>query len=206
MSKHVVLKTICVSLLGISFGYGITRFMNTSEYSVDMASRDTASIPLTKIGLDQASFDYIDMKIDNVSLAEKLGETSVVQVRITALKNIPTPLKFKWILGKDVNTAENLEGVLEPLAQGESKIYELRVQNYSREFNSHVSMELSGDLSGHQVQREVIVSSRPEDSFEYVVQQAALAEKEALKAHGKVQTLSNGKSVSDKFRKDKIVR
>lgn len=203
MSKHIVLNTICVSLLGISFGYGVTRFMH-SEYEI--ASRSTASIPLTKIGVDQASYNYIDMKIENASLAEKNGETSLVQVHITALKDIPTALNYKWILGKDVSTSEPLEGVLEPLKQGESKVYEIRVQNYSKEFQSHVSLALSGDLSGHNVQREVIVSSRPEDSFEYVVQQAALAEKNALKSNGKVQTLSNGKSVSEKFRKDKIVR
>lgn len=204
MSKHIVLKTICVSLLGISFGYGVTRLMH-NEYEFEMASRNTASVPLTKIGLDQASFDYIDMKIDNASLAEKKDGTSLVQVRITALKDIPSQLKYKWILGKEVFTSENLEGVLEPLAQGQSTVFEVRVQNYSKEWQSHVSLELTGDLSGHQVQREVMVSSRPEDSFEYVVQQAALAEKEALKTHGKVQTLSNGKTVSEKFRDRKSV-
>lgn len=205
MSKHIVLKTICVSLLGVSFGYGITRFMH-NEYEFEMASRKTASLPLTKIGLDQASFDYIDMKIANISLADKKDDTSLVQVRITALKNIPSQLKFKWILGKEVISSESLEGILEPLAQGQSKVFEIRVQNYSKEWQSHVSLELSGDLSGHQVRRDVIISSRPEDSFEYVVQQAALAEEQAKKTNGKVQTLSNGKSVSEKFRKDKIVR
>lgn len=205
MSKHIVLKTICVSLLGISFGYGITRLMH-NEYEYEMASRNTASLPLMKLGIDQASYEYIDMKIDNVTLADKKDDTSVVQVRITALKNIPTALNYKWILGKEVLSGEVLEGVLQPLAQGESKIFEIRVQNYSKEWNSHVSLELSGDLAGHNVQRDVIVSSRPEDSFEYVVQQAALAEQQARKANGKVQTLSNGKTLSEKFRKDKIVR
>lgn len=175
-----------------------------SEY--EMASRNTASIPLTKIGVDQASYSFLDMKIENVSLAEKTEETSLVQVRITALRDIPAALNYKWILGRDVSSSEPLEGILEPLTQGQSKVYEIRVQNYSREFQSHVSLALSGDLSGHNVQREVIVSSRPEDSFEYVVQQAALAEKNAAKNNGKVQTLSNGKSVSEKFRKEKIIR
>lgn len=205
MSKHVVLKTICVSLLGISFGYSITRLMH-NEYEYEMASRLTASLPLTKLGIDQASYEYIDMKIENITLADKKNDTSVVQVRITALKNIPATLNYKWILGKEVLSGEVLEGVLQPLDQGDSKTFEIRVQNYSKEWNSHVSLELSGDLGGHYVQRDVIVSSRPEDSFEYVVQQAALAEHQARKANGKVQTLSNGKTLSEKFRKDKIIR
>ncbi|MES2802224.1 MAG: hypothetical protein V4654_07010 [Bdellovibrionota bacterium] len=201
MSKHVVLKTICVSLLGIGFGYGTTRLMH-NEY--EYANRSTASIPLTKLGLDQASYDYIDIKIENISLADKKEDTSLVQVRITALKDISTSLNYKWILGKDVVTSENLEGVLEPLTQGQSKIYELRVQNYSKEYQSHVSLSLSGDMSGHVVARDVIVSSRPEDSFEYVVQQAALANENA--PAGQVQKLSSGKTVNEKFRKGNIVR
>lgn len=201
MSKHVVLKTICVSLLGISFGYGVTRLMH-NEYEI--ASRNTASVPLGKLGFDQASYDYIDLKIENVSLADKKEDTSIVQVRVTALKDIPASLNYKWILGKDVLTSENLDGVLEPLTQGQSKIYEIRVQNYSKEWQSHVSLSLSGDMSGHAVRRDVIVSSRPEDSFEYVVQQAALAEKKA--APGKVQKLSNGRTMSDRFRPGNIVR
>jgi hypothetical protein len=175
-----------------------------SEYEIN--SRGTASIPLTKIGVDEASYNYIDMKIENVSLADKNSDTSLVQVHITALRDIPNSLNYKWILGRDVTTSETLEGVLEPLAEGQSKVFEIRVQNYSKEWQSHVSLSLSGDMSGHAVQREVIVSSRPEDSFEYVVQQAAIAEKQALKGHGKVQVLSNGKAVSEKFRKDKIIR
>lgn len=205
MSKHVVLKTICVSLLGITFGYGITRVMHT-EYEV--STRNTASIPLTKLGVDQASYDYIDIKIENVSLADKKEGTSLVQVRITALRDIPSALNYQWILGKEVTTSETLEGILEPLTQGQSKVFELRVQNYSKEWQSHVSLNLSGDLSGHQVRRDVIISSRPEDSFEYVVQQAALAEEQAKKnsPSGKLQTLNNKKTLSEKFRKDKIVR
>ncbi|AZZ38047.1 hypothetical protein CIK05_14960 [Bdellovibrio sp. qaytius] len=200
MSK-LVLNTICVSLLGLSFGYGITRFMH-NEY--EMANRSTASIPLTKIGLDQASYDYIDMKIENVTVAEKKEDTSLVQVRITALKDIPVSLNYKWILGKEVTASDSLEGVLDPMTQGQSKIYELRVQNYSREWQSHVSLNLSGDMIGHMVARDVIISSRPEDSFEYVVQQAALAKESDTK--GRMLKSSNGKSASDKFRRDNIVR
>lgn len=204
MSKHVVLKTICVSVLGISFGYGLTRVMHT-EYEYEYANRTTASVPLTKLGMDQASFDYIDIQIENVSLAQKKDDTSLVQVKVTALKDIPASLNFKWILGKDVLTSENLEGVLEPMTQGQSKVYELRVQNYSKEWQSYVSLALTGDMSGHKVQREVIVSSRPEDSFEYVVQQAALAEQQQA-AKGKVQKLSNGRAASERFRPGNIVR
>ena len=202
MSKHVVLKTICVSLLGITFGYGLTRVMH-NEYEYN--SRSTASIPLTKIGMDEASYDYIDIKIENVSLADKKDDTSLIQVRVTALRDIPSALNYKWILGKDVLTSENLEGVLDPMTQGQSKIYELRVQNYSKEWQSHVSLALTGNMAGHNVQREVIVSSRPEDSFEYVVQQAALAEQQEAKK-GNVQKLSNGRAKSDRFRAGNIVR
>ena len=203
MSKYIVLKTICVSVLGVSFGYGLTKVMHT-EY--EYTNRSTASVPLVKLGMDEASFDYIDIKIDNISLAEKKDETSLVQVHITALKDIPNSLEFKWVLGKDVLTSENLEGILEPMAKGQNKIYELRVQNYSKEWQSYVSLALTGNMSGHKVKREVIVSSRPEDSFEYVVQQAALAEQQKAAQGKKLQKLNNGRPVSDRFRAGNIIR
>ena len=203
MSKYIVLKTICVSVLGVSFGYGLTKVMHT-EY--EYTNRSTASVPLVKLGMDEASFDYIDIKIDNVSLGEKKDETSLVQVHITALKDIPNSLEFRWVLGKDVLTSENLEGILEPMAKGQNKIYELRVQNYSKEWQSYVSLALTGNMSGHKVKREVIVSSRPEDSFEYVVQQAALAEQQKAAQGKKLQKLNNGRPVSDRFRAGNIIR
>lgn len=201
MSKHIVLKTICVSLIGVCCGYGITRMMNNN---VELSERHLASIPLTKLGLDQVSYDYIDLKIENVSIAPHKDETSLVQARITARKDIPTALNFKWILGKDVTSSEELTGTLDSMQAGHSKILEIRVQNYSKEWQSHVSLALSGNLAGHHVQREALISSRPEDSFEYVVQQAELNNQKLPSK--KAQKLSDGKTVREKFKRANIVR
>ena len=202
MSKHILLKTICVSFIGICCGWGISRFMNTETFTL---SRHVASIPpMTKLGLDPVSYDYVDIKIENVSIAEKKDETSLVHARITALKNIPTVLNYQWILGKDVITSDSLVGSLDPMVQGESKLLEFRVQNYSKEWQSHVSLALTGYLANHPVNRQAIISSRPEDSFEFVVQQAEQQNKRA--PTGKVQKLSSGKTVKEKFRPENVVR
>lgn len=201
MSKHIVLNTMFVALMGASVGYGISKLMHSEANS---SERQLASIPLHKLGIDQVSFDYIDVKIDNVTVADAKEQTSIVQMRLTALKNIPTTLNYQWILGKDVTTSDQLTGLLQPMNEGDSQIIELRVQNYSKEWQSHVSLSLSGDLNGHKVQREVIVSSRPEDSFEYVVKQAALADQNV--PAGKVQKLSDGKTVREKFRRSNVIR
>jgi hypothetical protein len=190
MSKHIILNTVFVSIMGIGFGYGVTRLMH-EELS-------------TKLCFDEASFNYFDLKIENVSVGDKKDDVALVHVTITALQDLPSSLNYKWILGKDVTTGEPAEGTIPQLKQGDSQVLELRVQNYSKEWQSHVSIAFSGNFSGHNVQREVIVSSRPEDSFEYVVQQAAIAEKNT--PPGQVQKLSSGKTVSEKFRKSNIVR
>jgi hypothetical protein len=87
---------------------------------------------------------------------------------------------------------------------GETKELSLRVQNYSKEFRSHVSFTVQGSLGAHPVNRDTIVSSRPEDSFEYVVQQAEI-QRQKNSSRG-LQKLNNGKSLSEKFRADKIYR
>lgn len=204
MSKLVLLKTMAVSLLGIIFGYSVTQFVHSETVT---PSRQLASAPFLKLGVNHVLHDHLEMKIENTAVAENQDQTSLVQIKITALKNNSQPLNYQWILGKDVITSENLTGVLQPLAAGESQVLELRVQKFSKEWQSHVSLSISGEIAGQPAQREVIVSSRPEDSFEYVVQQAALAEKNSLVTSSKqIQKTSTNELPKNKFRKENIVR
>lgn len=204
MSKLVILKTMAVSLLGIIFGYSVTQFVHSETTA---PSRQLASAPFLKLGVNHILHDHLDMKIENTAVAENQDQTSLVQIKITALKNVSVPLNYQWILGKDVITSENLTGVLQPLAAGESHILELRVQKFSKEWQSHVSLSISGEIAGQPAQREVIVSSRPEDSFEYVVQQAALAEQNSPNESSKqIQKASSNELPKNKFRKENIIR
>ncbi|MFN3453969.1 MAG: hypothetical protein ACK41T_03350 [Pseudobdellovibrio sp.] len=204
MSKHILLKTALTSVLGIIVGYGVTQHTQQQIFAQkNVTHRFLASTPLTKLGVDQVSYDYFNVSIDNKSLSESSNESSVVSVKITALKNIPVQLSYQWLLGREVITTDGLTGIITPMAAGEEKVFEIRLQNYSKEFLSHVSFIITGALGQHSVNRETLISSRPEDSFEYLVQKNEM--RVNLNEHN-IQKLSTGENINKKFHPSKIIR
>lgn len=204
MSSKFIIKSFIISTVGLFVGYaGMNAFVAlNSENKSEAFERTIASSPITKIGIDQISRDYFDIKISNQSVAEKNDETSVVQVTVTALKNLPAGLQYKWNLHKDMTSTDALTGQLDEMATGSKKEFSLRVVGFSKQINSHVNFSITGQIGEHILRRSVITSSRPEDSFEYVVEQAARNEQKT----GKIQKLSNGKSVRKKFDLNKVIK
>lgn len=204
MSSKFIIKSLVISTAGLFVGYagmnGLVA-LNTENKS-EAFERMIASSPITKIGIDQISRDYFDIKISNQSLAEKSDEVSVIQVTVTALKSLPAGLQYKWNLHKDMTSTDALTGQLDEMAVGSKKDFSLRVVGFSKQINSHVNFSITGQIGEHILRRSVITSSRPEDSFEYVVEQAALNEQKT----GKIQKLSNGKSVRKKFDLNKVIK
>ncbi len=204
MSSKFIIKSFVISTVGLFVGYsGMNALvaMNSGNKS-EMFERTIASSPITKIGIEQISREYFDIKIANQSVSAKNGEVSVIQVTVTALKNLPTGLQYKWNLHKDMTTTDALTGPLDEMIAGAKKEFSLHVVGFSKQINSHVNFSISGQIGEHTLNRTVITSSRPEDSFEYVVEQAALNEQKT----GQVQKLSNGKSVRKKFDLNKVVK
>lgn len=204
MPSKFIVKSFFVSIVGLFLGYAsmnILVAMNTSTKS-EQFERTIASSPITKIGIDQIARDYFDIKITNQSVAVKNDEASVIQVIVTALKPLPVGLQYKWQLHKDMSSTDPLTGQLEDMAAGAKKEFTLRVTGFSKQINSHINFVIFGQIGEHNLRRSVITSSRPEDSFEYVVEQAALNEKKT----GQIQKLSNGKSVKKKFDPSKVIK
>ena len=201
MSSKFIVKSFITLSLGLIFGYTSVYLFNQSQTSENL-DRNVASLPILKMGADQISRDYYDIKIKNDFVAEKNSETSIIKVTITAKKDLPIGLQYKWQLHKDMSSADVLDGQLEALTKGQSKEFSIRVVGFSKQSNSHINFIVSGQIGQHNLRRAVIASSRPEDSFEYVVEQAAREEQKT----GKIQKLSNGKSVRKKFDLDKVIK
>jgi hypothetical protein len=201
MSSKFALKSIAVASAGLFIGYtGMTIANNTRESN--FANRSVASLPLLKIGADQISRDYFDIKIINEVIADNDSESSILKAIITAKKDLPEGMQYQWKLHKDMNSNDILDGSISALTAGKSTEISLQVVGFSKQINSHINFSVFGELDNHTLHRSVITSSRPEDSFEYIVEKAALHEKET----GKVQKLSNGKPVRKKFNLNNVIR
>lgn len=201
MSSKFIVKSFFTLSLGLVCGYSSVYLFNQSQASENL-ERNIASSPILKTGADQISRDYYDIKIKNDFVAEKNSETSILKVIISAKKDLPQGFQYKWQLHKEMTSTDALEGQLEALTKGQTKEFSIRVVGFSKQNNSHINFIVSGQIGEHNLRRAVIASSRPEDSFEYVVEQAAREEQKT----GKIQKLSNGKSVRKKFDLDKVVK
>lgn len=195
-------------LLGTFIGYfGMHFYKNNSPSSTSFASLSRES-QIMKLGADQISKDYFDVRFEHNEIAELGEKPSIVKVKITALKEVPEGLNYKWLLGSDMTSSATLEGTLPAFQANEEKIFEITVFGFSKENVSHISFSVSGSLGSHTVKRDIIASSRPEDSYEYVLQQQALYQEQFISQgqNGKASQKSLKKGFRGQFDPDKIVR
>ena len=85
MSSKFIVKSFITLSLGLIFGYTSVYLFNQSQTSENL-DRNVASLPILKMGADQISRDYYDIKIKNDFVAEKNSETSIIKVTITVKK------------------------------------------------------------------------------------------------------------------------
>lgn len=168
MSFGNILKSALVMTFGAVIGYSSVKFLKQPNEN----NRGIASLTFSKLGSDQYAKSLFDVKIENESIAKKSDEESVINVRIEAFKTLPEGLTYTWNIPDTVTVIEGeLNGPLAGFSAKETKEFRLKVKGYSKEVRNFISFTIKGDLDGKSVERDVLVSSRPEDSFEYVVQE-----------------------------------
>ncbi|MBC7754487.1 MAG: hypothetical protein H7Z71_09640 [Moraxellaceae bacterium] len=213
MPKQFVLNSICITLVGAVLGYGVTHIAmgNGPTHSLDMASiavKDGGQ-RLTKLASQQIYQDYFDVRIKHDSISQTEDGLSVVKAIVTAKKDLPSGISYAWKLGEGVTSnSPEIIGQLGAISRGQSQELVLPVYGFTKHSKKFLSFMVNGNVDRHELRKESLSSSRPEDSFEYVVQQAhQLEEKRAqddLKENnGKVKT----KSVrSKKFDPENIIK
>lgn len=200
MSKQFILNSICITLFGTFLGYGVTHIAmsNGQSHSLDMASLapNENGHRITKLASQQIYQDYFDVRIKHDSISETENGQSVVKAIVTAKKDLPAGLDYSWKLGENVtSTSPDVTGKLSAIKRGESQEVLLPVYGFTKQSKRFLSFVISGKVDKHDLHKESLSSSRPEDSFEYVVQQAHQleedrAKEEASKNNGKVNTKS----------------
>lgn len=213
MSKQFLLDFIYITAFGVFTGYGVTHLVTQRNTSPGYNPvRETASIndeehTLTKLAARQIYQDYFDIHIKHDFISNNDKNSSVVKAIIVAKKDLPEGLRYQWILGESVSvSSSHIDGTLGALKQGNQKEIPLIVYGFNKQAQTYLSFVLSGEVDNHKLHKEVLSSSRPEDSFEYVVQQAYAQEKvqeQQERAAGKVET----KSIKPKkFDLNKIIK
>lgn len=190
MSFSNILKSISVIALGSLVGYSTVKFLSQPNEN----NRGIASITYSKLGSEQYAKSLFEIKIQNGTLAEKIDELSEIVVSVEALKTLPEGLVYSWSIPDTATVIEgDMNGSLAGFSAHEKKEYRLKVKGYSREVRHFISFTIKGNLNSKPVNRDVLISSRPEDSFEYVVREREkerAIEKKLVNKMGKTEAKS----------------
>lgn len=196
MPIHKLLKSVAVISLGAVIGYTTMKF-----FKPEQKNRFIASYPITKMGKEQDARALFDIKINADDIALTEDGVSTIKVSIQAFKDFNAALLYNWNLPKDVDVVDGfLSENLGEFKENQIKEYTLRVRGFSKHLKKFISFEIEGELNQRPVRREVLISSRIEDSFEHAIQQ-----NELNRSKKNINKLDAGKS-KNKFSPENVVR
>lgn len=169
MSITNLLKSVCVIAVGAFSGYTLMKYSQQPSAQ----NRLVASVAVAKMGQEQMARQFFDLQTDLSQIAKSESDVSEIKVTLTALKSMNAGLNYKWNLPNGVNLLQGpLQDQLPSLAEGETKTFTVKVNGFSKELRKYLSFEIFGAANQFPVKQEVLVSSRIEDSLEYLIQQS----------------------------------
>lgn len=190
-----ILKSVTVITVGSVIGYTSVKWLMPEP-----KNRAIASYPISKLGKVQNASNLFSVKYNTDGLALTEDETSTIKISIEALKNFDSGLVYNWNLSQDIEVLEGpLTENLGAFTAGQSKEYSIKVRQFSKQQKKFISFEIKGEFEQRPISREILISSRVEDSFEYIIQQNE--KKQKVQA----QKLGAGK-VKSKFSPESVVR
>ncbi len=164
-----LLKSICVMAVGVFSGYAV---MKHAQQPISQ-NRFLASVGISKMGKEQTARQFFDLQSDLSKISKSESDVSEIKVTFTALKSLNTGLHYQWVIPAGVNLVEGpLQDQLPALQPGEAKVLTLKVNGFSKQLRKYLSLEITGNANQFPVRQEVLVSSRIEDSLEYLIQQS----------------------------------
>lgn len=189
-----VLKSVFVMAVGVLAGYSAMKY---SQQPLSQ-NRSMASVAIAKMGQEQMARQYFELQTDLSQIAKNESDVSEIKITLTALKSLNAGLNYQWVLPQGVNLLQGpLQEQLPALQAGESKILSIKVNGFSKEFRKYLSLEIKGNANQFPVRQEVLVSSRIEDSLEYLIQQSEKKDR---------QNGINKMGVKNKFSAENVIK
>lgn len=167
MPYRNLLNSLSVIAISAVVGYGAVKYIQKEN----SPNRYLASMTMGKMAHEQYSKTVFDIKVKNVEVGLTESDVSTVQVTIEAFSEISDGLIYSWHLPDDITvSAGSQQGLLPKFSVNDTQTLELKIKGYSKAKKSFISFSVEGRLGEAKLKREVLLSSRPEDSFEYIVQ------------------------------------
>ena len=171
MSIRNFLTGALTVIVGGVIGYTTVKSLQQPRSS----ERNLASIAIGKLAGQQYARSLIDVQLHLGELAKKDSDVSHIRITVTGLKDISPGLSYRWVVPPEVRVvAGTLNSDVGAIAAGETKEFWIDVVGFSKEMRRYMSFEVVGQQNSFPVKSEALISSRVEDSIEYLVQQSEL--------------------------------
>lgn len=195
--SHNILKSVFVVALGGLFGYSTMKYFIMLEPKGN--NRLVASAAIRKLKHTVNTTLYYDAKIQTNQISTSNNNSSTILISVTAKQNFSEGLVYHWNIPQDVTVVSGeTDGDFGAFTEGQTKIFQIDVKNFSKQERKYISFEISGNLEQRPVKHDLLVSSRIEDSFEHQIQQNS---KQPANEDQKIQT----NSVRRRFNPDDII-
>lgn len=164
------LKSAAIVFSGAVFGFGVVQI-----FKPEPKNRYLASAPISKLGAEQNARSLFDVRLNLTGLAAKEDGVSEIKVTITALKEIPSGLVYVWNLPEGAQITEGpATEPLAPMHVTDTRDYVIKLKGFAKQYKKFASFQVDGEINNYSIKREILISSRVEDSLEYLIQQSEL--------------------------------
>lgn len=168
MPIKFVLKFVVAPLLLLTTTTAIAVLTVRSE-----PAREPAAIKIQKLGADQVSPAFFDVKVTESSTAATADAASSYTVTVSALRSVPAGLNFVWELPSGARLiAGDLTGSLSALQAGESQQIKIDLAGFSKQQKQFLNFQITGQIFNQPVQRDLLIASQLENTIEYKIMQA----------------------------------
>lgn len=165
---NVLKKALFIFFFGLVFGFSVTHLI--SEIS-ENASRDLASSKGPKLRLDMNSKSLATISVslnEPTEIPLDTEETVEITGQVVLRHGSPSDLHLKWQLPAGVVSTESLQAVISNAQPGVIYPIQLHVQGFNKVSKKNVTVMATANVDGVEYGNSSLISSRPEDSWEYV--------------------------------------
>lgn len=193
MSKSLVKQLVVISTLGIIIGAGSMQAYNKLANNSDKKKRHLASEKKVNLPIEMGKhLAVVNVQIQSDDVPNSENDELTLTGLITLNQPIDSDLYFKWALPEDVTViAGQQEDSFANVKNGQTVKTKITLTGFSKESLKLVSLHGFVQKGDQQFGNTAIVTSRPEDSMEYIAPDMAQSAVEkdfedGKKIHGKI--------------------
>lgn len=167
--SHIV-KFVFVFVAMFGLGYG------TADYFIFKGNQSMGQSPSLSSLLFNAkmgkSLSFVNVQLEAPEIPENPNDLTEISGYITLLKSSNSSIKYQWLLPEGVQIVEgDLEGQLDSVVVEEPVEVVIVVKGYSSYEKKLVTLTAGTLVGDTPVSNVALISSRPEDSHEYIAKQ-----------------------------------